>query len=586
MGDNLVEKQNIIEQQYDSLASLFYKSEMICEYDSAAEQQIRNYSLRSLESFSQYLEYKINQDPYHETSIEKILIIVKNNVFSSIPMYIVRYAHDIHNAYGCRVDIVSVDGETPPQIRALIQTYATNLNGVVLIGDIVPAIYYHTATSTGSTDWEEDHFPCDLYYMDLDGTWHLKSDGSGWYNEHTGNVKPEIFVGRINTATMGRNEINELKYYFDKNHQYWTGQKVVNKRRALTFTGSDWDNAYFRESVEPLYGSNFYDTVSGTEFSRSNYINYLQNNNYEFIQLACHSTDRYHEFNPNLYYYSIYNLGTKQLGYNLFCCHACNWMSRSETPCLGEGYLYGRSNNSSALALVGSTKTGSMLGFDYFYEPLGDGLPIGTAFYVWWCMHCGTTHSLSEKLWFYGMTILGDPLINFNYTNECNNILYINKGEETDNGMYYAQNKIVVQNYSITQGQNVSLSAPTIHITGNFRCSSPSTFSTNIEDKCVCPSNRDLDNNNAYTEDRIPISSKKVTRSPSLFLVYPNPATDEINIQSDIPIKTVSIFNINGQVVLQTTQMQINISHLSQGIYLLRGITESGDILQTKIIHP
>ena len=67
--------------------------------------------------------------------------------------------------------------------------------------------------------------------------------------------------------------------------------------------------------------------------------------------------------------------------------------------------------------------------------------------------------------------------------------------------------------------------------------------------------------------------------------VYPNPATNEISILSDIPMKQISIFNIHGQMILQTTQMRINISHLSQGIYLLYAITESGNVLQTKIIH-
>ena len=580
---NIMES-NISEQKYDSLASLFYKSEMVCEYDSAAEQQIKSYVSRSLDSFSQYHEYTINQDPYHETSIEKILIIVKNNIYSSIPTYIIRYAHDIHNAFGCRVSIVSVDGETPPKIRAIIKAYSTNLNGVVLIGDIAPAIYYHSATSTGNTTWEEDYFPCDLYYMDLDGTWHLKGDGSGWYNEHTGDVRPEIFVGRINTATMGRNEITELKYYFDKNHQYWTGQKVLNKKRALTFTGPDWNNANFRESVEPLYGVNFYDEVSGAGFTCSNYINYLQNNVYEFIQLACHSDAHYHEFTSHLYYYSISSLATKQIGYNLFCCHACNWMSYSGSQCLGESYLYGQSNNSSALALVGSTKTGCMLGFDDFYEPLGDGLPIGTAFYHWWCSHCGSTHSLSEKLWFYGMTILGDPLINFNYTNECDNILFINTGEETDNNMYYSQSEIIVQNYSITQEQNVSLSAPTIRIIGNFRCSSPSTLSTNINDKCVCPLNRNRDNTiETFAPEKILTSLKEVNKSP-YFLVYPNPVKDILNIELIAKVKQLFLYTQQGQCVISTSTTSIEVSHLPSGIYIVKAFTEEGNIYQSKII--
>ena len=92
-------------------------------------------TFRSLENYTHSHEYMIEQDDYLQTYIHKILIIVKENVYSSIPSYILRYAHDIHNAYGCAVDIESVNGETAPEIKSLIQTYATNLDGVVFIVD-------------------------------------------------------------------------------------------------------------------------------------------------------------------------------------------------------------------------------------------------------------------------------------------------------------------------------------------------------------------------------------------------------------------------------------------------------------------
>jgi hypothetical protein len=55
--------------------------------------------------------------------------------------------------------------------------------------------------------------------------------------------------------------------------------------------------------------------------------------------------------------------------------------------------------------------------------------------------------------------------------------------------MYYAQSKIVVQNYSLTQGQSVSLYATEIQITGPFYCSSSSAqmrLVANVHDSCVC----------------------------------------------------------------------------------------------------
>ena len=39
-------------------------------------------------------------------------------------------------------------------------------------------------------------FPCDLYFMDLDGAW-TDSDGDGALDIHDGDVRPEIFIGRL-----------------------------------------------------------------------------------------------------------------------------------------------------------------------------------------------------------------------------------------------------------------------------------------------------------------------------------------------------------------------------------------------------
>lgn len=53
--------------------------------------------------------------------------------------------------------------------------------------------------------------------------------------------------------------------------------------------------------------------------------------------------------------------------------------------------------------------------------------------------------------------------------------------------------------------------------------------------------------------------------------LYPNPATNELNVQTESPINSLSIFNLLGQKVLEQKDQipQINISQLTPGIYLL-----------------
>ncbi|MEP6277844.1 MAG: T9SS type A sorting domain-containing protein, partial [Nonlabens ulvanivorans] len=55
--------------------------------------------------------------------------------------------------------------------------------------------------------------------------------------------------------------------------------------------------------------------------------------------------------------------------------------------------------------------------------------------------------------------------------------------------------------------------------------------------------------------------------------IYPNPAVNEIQINSDLEFSSVSIYNVNGQQVLTqilNSDQRLNISTLSNGVYFLK----------------
>jgi hypothetical protein len=66
---------------------------------------------------------------------------------------------------------------------------------------------------------------------------------------------------------------------------------------------------------------------------------------------------------------------------------------------------------SSGLASIGSTKTGSMLQFSYFYLPLGQGSSMGEAYEQWWDNIAFNGLSQDEKQWHLGMALIGDPTL-------------------------------------------------------------------------------------------------------------------------------------------------------------------------------
>lgn len=575
--------EEISEAEYDTLSALLNKYKLDEEPDSVIQQRVRaRYMQSAMSVYSQEHRYSISQGLSVIDDINRILIIADKTLYDNIASYILRYAHDIHNYFGCQVDIFTVEGETYGDVKNLIVTQSTNLSGVVFIGDIIEANYYATQYSTFSAET----FPCDLYYMDLNGTW--TDDGTGILTSHTGDVKPEIFVGRINSAGMGGNELDEIKLFFDRDHDYWIGKNVLNKRYALTFTGPDWIKFdYFLNDISSLYGMDNFDIVKAEQFTNTNYLSCLNNSKYEFIQLAAHSSFLLHEFKWNgnvkyIYQDDIYNASKHQIGYNLFCCSACKWTYSTSQRCLGESYLFGE--HTKALALVGSTKTGSMLQFDKFYTPLGAGICMGQSLKNWWINFMGNYHTDYQIHWHYGMSILGDPLVNFHYTNECEDELILNSGEETTNRMYYAQSKIIVKNYTIAQGKQVVLNAPTIEIVGPFECNNPALFSTNTTEYCVCNdtvSGMNRIRQKSNTDEGIDNCEKTIANK---FSCYPNPASDYIFVDALDTIDYILIYNINGELVTQTTDKSICLNHLPSGIYMLHVVTET-DILKTKFIH-
>ncbi len=324
-------------------------------------------------------------------------ILVNSALYPKITSTLGIYIDDLI-ADGYSVVLDTVRGGQATDLRDyLLEEWMTNgLVGAVFIGDL-PLAWCKMQDSWG--DWEE--FPIDYYFMDLDGDWD-DFNGDGMFDSHTGATQPEIWIGRLagSHLTWGSEE-NLLKGYFTKNHRY-RSEELSLPRQALAYDDDDWDYA------GDAYLSLIYDTVTVVndplETTASAYRARLEQG-YEFVHLMAHSSPWTHTFKPQgqggtVYNYEINLLGPKAFFYNLFACSNARWV---ETDNIGSWYIF---SSPYGLVAMGSTKTGSMLYFEDFYGPLGEGQSIGEAFKAWM-----TLHGEDSPSWFYGMTILGDPTL-------------------------------------------------------------------------------------------------------------------------------------------------------------------------------
>jgi len=64
--------------------------------------------------------------------------------------------------------------------------------------------------------------------------------------------------------------------------------------------------------------------------------------------------------------------------------------------------------------------------------------------------------------------------------------------------------------------------------------------------------------------------------------VYPNPIKDMLHIESSGVIRKMFVYNMDGQLMNEYPEVNnaIDMSHLSQGVYMLKIVTENGDIIR------
>lgn len=87
----------------------------------------------------------------------------------------------------------------------------------------------------------------------------------------------------------------------------------------------------------------------------------------------------------------------------------------------------------------------------------------------------------------------------------------------------------------------------------------------------------ELFNNNA-------LSVNEVIKTKNTVAVYPNPTNGIVKIDSELPIEKVLVFQMNGQLVLESKQSKFDLSALPSNVYVLKIVDKSGEISTHKLI--
>lgn len=353
-------------------------------------------------------------------------------------------------------------------------------SGVVLIGEFpIPSVHgrigHWEDKEKGTSGCYEGCYVCDLYLTDLNGDWDAyvdqaflplystvdltpapdsecvasDTDATTWQppaEQKLGKAgaRPEIFLGRISPGKLcygdRTKEVQYLKEYFTRNHEYRTGKWAgtyhiplfgnMVKWPRLAWYDDDWVD--FGEKVatamnkawpgmvsaNPAAAPGDFTTawVSDTKLTtRADYQSRLQNTQWLWVDFLAHSGWDLHEIHvgdqhENLYNWQIATANFKSLFYWLQGCHTSD-ISKADN--LGAVYLF----RNKALAVIGNTTVGPVDN-GQFYTCLGWGQTIGQAFMnneimhgsAGWQSDIACPNGLDPKR-YYQWVLLGDPTL-------------------------------------------------------------------------------------------------------------------------------------------------------------------------------
>ncbi|MBV8326937.1 T9SS type A sorting domain-containing protein [Chryseobacterium sp.] len=80
------------------------------------------------------------------------------------------------------------------------------------------------------------------------------------------------------------------------------------------------------------------------------------------------------------------------------------------------------------------------------------------------------------------------------------------------------------------------------------------------------------------------LATHEVSAKKASLEIYPNPTKGEISIKADKNIKSSSIFDVSGKLLLQTDHETANISSLPKGTYLIKVVFADGTSSTRKVI--
>lgn len=252
-----------------------------------------NATVGSFEKYQTDYPYSDSIFSYHPKtndishSSKSFSILIDNQLYTTeMTGKINQYIKDIESNGYMILSVDTLMGGNPKEVKQWVKSqYQQGAIGVLFIGDI-PAAWVEIS---------EETFPCDLYYMDIDGNWE-DHNNDGIYNKHTagsGDMGPELFVARLFASSLEWNDEKTLILdYFDKIHEYHSNNLSV-PWRGLEYIDEDWYS--MDVNLDNIFDEKIIRYDFGYQTTAQDYVEQIRQGHH-FVTVCAHSFPGGHHF--------------------------------------------------------------------------------------------------------------------------------------------------------------------------------------------------------------------------------------------------------------------------------------------------
>ena len=343
---------------------------------------------------------------------DQVAILLRERTEKALAVPLQTYIADVEQRFPVKLHVVTREWETPEEVREVIKNLHREkaITGVILV-DAMPMHRFFM---------HEHPNPNPLYFEDFDLRF-VDKNKDGVDDAYEGKPELKIWVANIRASEKAKDDdLPELRRFFAKTHDYYTGKDVPELRTLFFSTDvstNDWTGPgdwFKRRGGTRFSAPGDVTLLTGKACTHKAALEAFKKHSYSLTCVGVHSDETGHALDDeDLMAHEIVDFKTGSLITINHGCFTANWNKTEHDnngPNCGLSWVFGKHLGQAAVAQV---RSGGVGFDDLIYERLRAGDYIGKAY-----LPCKQAHEIEAHPGDHapgdivsGILLIGNPFL-------------------------------------------------------------------------------------------------------------------------------------------------------------------------------